>query len=223
MAQTLKLLAEKFEQVIKQQRLSESNYFVPQDVPEAQGKAIDSLMARGYRFNNWIKPGNHGDEEAGLGCAMLQKSKKFTHSFVEVDPDGSCNGEPLKVYLDNLKKLNEVENPGAVSDEDKVLQAANEYVKSLSSMDYSDLTDPESIYGVAFEVTHEDMVDNSDMMHLQKHCRIPFSDMMDDDMTDAVLDSNEVAEKACDGIAEYMGGKQYFDIVYDIARPHMPN
>lgn len=209
MAQTLKLLAEKFEQVIKQQRLSESSYFVPQDVPEAQGKAIDSLTARGYRFNGWIKPAHHNDEESGLGCAMLQKSKKFVHSFVEVEPDGSCNGEPCATYLAGLKKLNEVENPGAVSDEDKVLQAANEYVKSLNSMDWSDLTDPESIYNVAFEVTHEDMVDNSGMM--------------DDDMADAELDSDEVAEKACEGIAKFMGGAHALNLVYDIARPHMPS
>lgn len=209
MAQTLKLLAEKFEQVIKQQQLTEGSYFVPQDVPEAQGKAIDSLTARGYRFNGWIKPAHHNDEESGLGCAMLQKSKKFAHSFVEVEPDGSCNGEPCATYLAGLKKLNEVENPGAVSDEDKVLQAANEYVKSLSSMDWSDLTDPESIYNVAFEVTHEDIVDSSGMM--------------DDDMADAELDSGEVAEKACEGIAKFMGGAHAFDLVYDIARPHMPN
>jgi len=209
MAQTLKLLAEKFEQVIKQQRLTEGHFFIPQDVPEAQGKAIDSLEARGFRFSNWIKPAHHGDEDSGLGCAVLQKSKKFAHSFVEVEPDGSCNGEPCAIYLAGLKKLNEVENPGAVSDEDKVLQAANEYVKSLSSMDYSDLTDPESIYNVAFEVTHEDMVDNSGMM--------------DDDMADAELDSDEVAEKACEGIAEFMGGAHALNLVYDIARPHMPN
>lgn len=209
MAQTLKLLAEKFEQVIKQQRLTEGHFFIPQDVPEAQGKAIDSLEARGFRFSNWIKPAHHGDEDSGLGCAVLQKSKKFAHSFVEVEPDGSCNGEPCATYLAGLKKLNEVENPGAVSDEDKVLQAANEYVKSLSSMDWSDLTDPESIYNVAFELTHDDMVDNSGMM--------------DDDMADAELDSDEVAEKACEGIAKFMGGEHALNLVYDIARPHMPN
>ena len=210
MAQTLKLLAEKFEQVIKQQRLTEGHLFIPQDVPDVQGKAIDSLMARGFRFSNWIKPAHHGDEDSGLGCAVLQKSKKFAHSFVEVEPDGSCNGEPCATYLAGLKKLNEVENPGAVSNEDKVLQAANEYVKSMSTKDMSKyLTDPESIYNVAFEVTHEDMVDSSGMM--------------DDDMADAELDSGEVAEKACEGIAKFMGGAHAFDLVYDIARPHMPN
>ena len=210
MAQTLKLLAEKFEQVIKQQQLTEGRFFVPEDVPEVQGKAIDALVARGYRFNSWIKPAHHNDEELGLGCATLQKSKRYTHSFVEVEPDGSCNGEPCATYLAGLKKLNEVESPGSVSEEDKVLQAANEYVKSMSTKDMSKyLTDPKSIYNVAFEVTHDDMVENSYMM--------------DDDMADAELDSDEVAEKTCEGIAKFMGGDPAFNLVYDIARPHMPN
>jgi hypothetical protein len=210
MAQTLKLLAEKFEQVIKQQQLTEGRFFVPEDVPEVQGKAIDALVARGYRFNSWIKPAHHNDEESGLGCATLQKSKRYTHSFVEVEPDGSCNGEPCATYLAGLKKLNEVESPGSVSEEDKVLQATNEYVKSMSTKDMSKyLTEPENAYSIAWELTHQNMVDGSDMM--------------DDDMADAELDSDEVAEKACEGIAKFMGGTHAFNLVYDIARPHMPN
>jgi hypothetical protein len=210
MAQTLKLLAEKFEQVIKQQRLTEGHLFIPQDVPDVQGKAIDSLMARGFRFSNWIKPAHHGDEDSGLGCAVLQKSKKFAHSFVEVEPDGSCNGEPCATYLAGLKKLNEVESPGSASEEDKVLQAANEYVKSISTDDMSKyLTEPENVYNIAWELTHKQMVDDSGMM--------------DDQMADAELDSDEVAEKACEGIAKFMGGAHALNLVYDIARPHMPN
>jgi hypothetical protein len=106
--------------------------------------------------------------------------------------------------------------------EDKVLQAANEYVRSMGKwpgnvpattsggkrLVAQYLSKPENIYNVAFEVTHDDMVENSYMM--------------DDDMADAELDSDEVAEKACEGIAKFMGGTPAFNLVYDIARRHMP-
>jgi hypothetical protein len=106
--------------------------------------------------------------------------------------------------------------------EDKVLQAANEYVKSMGKwpgnvpvttpggkhLVAQYLSKPENIYNIAWELTHDDMVSDSGMM--------------DDDMADAELDSDEVAEKACEGIAEFMGGAHAFNLVYDIARPHMP-
>ena len=98
-----------------------------------------------------------------------------------------------------------------ITKEQEVLQACNEYVKSMSNDDMSKYLKhgPEVIYNIAFELTHDDMVSDSDMA--------------DDDMADAELDSEEVAVKACDGIAKYMGGEQSFDLVYSIARPHMPN
>jgi hypothetical protein len=107
--------------------------------------------------------------------------------------------------------------------EDKVLQAANEYVKSMGKwpgnvpattpagkhLVAQYLSKPENIYNLAFELTHNDMVSDSDMA--------------DDDMADAELDSDEVAEKACEGIAKFMGGAPALNLVYNIARPHMPN
>ena len=106
-----------------------------------------------------------------------------------------------------------------IAKEQEVLRACNEYVKSISNDDMSKYLKhgPEVIYNIAFELTHDDMVSDSDMA--------------DDDMADAELDSEEVAVKACEGIAKYMMGamlfsrppEQSFDLVYSIARPHMPN
>ena len=106
-----------------------------------------------------------------------------------------------------------------ITKEQEVLRACNEYVKSISNDDMSKYLKhgPEVIYNIAFELTHDDMVSDSDMA--------------DDDMADAELDSEEVAVKACEGIAKYIHGamlfritpEQSFDLVYSIARPHMPN
>lgn len=112
------------------------------------------------------------------------------------------------------QKLNESDSPEANPNKDKVQEAANKYVKSMSKDDMSKyLTKPDNVYDIAFELTHEDIVANSDMM--------------DDDMADAELDSEEVAIKTCEGIAMYMDDSmndtEAFDLVYDIARPHMPD
>ena len=106
-----------------------------------------------------------------------------------------------------------------ITKEQEVLRACNEYVKSISNDDMSKYLKhgPEVIYNIAFELTHDDMVSDSDMA--------------DDDMADAELDSEEVAVKACEGIAKYIHGamlfritpEQSFDLVYSIARRHMPN
>jgi len=120
-------------------------------------------------------------------------------------------------------KYNEAETPGVrirSPKESDVLRACNEYVKSISNDDMSKylVNNPENIYNIAFELTHDDMVSDDDSL-------------LDDEMADAELDSEEVAVKACEGIAKYTTGamlfsitpEQSFDLVYSIARLHMPN
>ena len=125
------------------------------------------------------------------------------------------NRRSLHLLAEAYKQIGEQ----VIAKEQEVLQACNEYVKSMSNDDMSQYLKhgPEVIYNIAFELTHDDMVSDSDMA--------------DDDMADAELDSEEVAVKACEGIAKYMMGamlfsrppEQSFDLVYSIARPHMPN
>jgi len=112
-------------------------------------------------------------------------------------------------------KYNEAETPGVrirSSKESDVLRACNQYVKNMSNDDMSKylVNNPENIYNIAWELTHHAMVADDDSL-------------LDDQMADAELDSKEVAVETCEGITKYMGGDQYFDIVYDIARSHMPN
>jgi hypothetical protein len=72
----------------------------PQVVPEIQNKTIDALIKKGYDFANWIKPASMADQEDGKLAAVLHKrTTKFSHSFAEVEPDGSINGEPPEVFL----------------------------------------------------------------------------------------------------------------------------
>ena len=124
-----------------------------------------------------------------------------------------------KVYTNKARavgtKYNEAENPGVrirSPKESDVLRACNEYVKNMSNDDMSKylVNNPENIYNIAWELTHDAMVADDDSL-------------LDDQMADAELDSEEVAVETCEGIAKYMGGDQHFDLVYDIARPHMPN
>lgn len=89
----------------KLETLFEGMYFVPQVVPEIQNKTIDALLRKGYQFANWIKPEDRADEEDGKGAAMLTKrTSKFSHSFIQVGPDGSINGEPPEMFLNREDK-----------------------------------------------------------------------------------------------------------------------
>lgn len=89
----------------KLETLFEGMYFVPQVVPEIQNKTIDALLSKGYEFANWIKPEDRADEEDGKGAAMLTKrTSKFSHSFIQVGPDGSINGEPPEMFLNREDK-----------------------------------------------------------------------------------------------------------------------
>ena len=122
-----------------------------------------------------------------------------------------------------IKKFNEAETPGVrirSSKESDVLRACNEYVKNMSNDDMSKylVNNPENIYNIAWELTHDDMVSDDDSL-------------LDDEMADAELDSEEVAVETCEGIATYTTGamlfsitpEQSFDLVFSISRPHMPN
>jgi hypothetical protein len=72
----------------------------PQVVPEIQNKTIDALIEKGYDFANWIKPASMADQEDGKLAAVLHKrTTKFSHSFAEVEPDGTINGEPPEAFL----------------------------------------------------------------------------------------------------------------------------
>ena len=60
----------------------------------AQETSINILSKRGYRLTNWLS----------YGVAMMQKTNKFSHSFIEIDTDGNCNGEPLEQFLQHAKR-----------------------------------------------------------------------------------------------------------------------
>lgn len=90
----------------KLEMLLEGMYFVPQVVPDAQKKTIEALEDKGYEFANWIKTGDPVEDEEGKGAASLHKrTSKFSRSFVQVDPDGSINGEPADRYLAREDKV----------------------------------------------------------------------------------------------------------------------
>jgi len=72
---------------------------IPDNVPEPQQLSINILMDRGFVFCNWIKASNPIEAEEGMCTAVMQKSKKFAHTYIEVDPNGACNGEPLTLLI----------------------------------------------------------------------------------------------------------------------------
>jgi len=167
--------------------------------------------------NNWTKATVMQGEDVR---EVLGIKVKDTSGWYIVNNAPSDHTFVAYIGRAGIKKFNEAENPGAMSKERDVLRACNEYVKSISNDDMSKylVNNPENIYNIAFELTHDDMVSDDDSL-------------LDDEMADAELDSEEVAVKACEGIAKYTTGamlfsitpEQSFDLVYDIARPHMPN
>jgi len=64
------------------------------DTTNLQITSIQVLSKRGYTFTNWLS----------YGSAMMQKANKFSYSFIEVDTDGNCNGEPLEQFLKHSTK-----------------------------------------------------------------------------------------------------------------------
>ena len=229
---SLHLLAEAYKQVGKQVIAEEQApllqpvkgryiYFVDgnelfQLKPYKQIEPEGMIMAMA---NNWTKETVMQGEDVK---EILGIEVKDTSSWYIVNNAPSDHTFVAYIGTAGIKKFNEAETPRTtrMSKERDVFQACIEYVKSMRSND--DMSQylkfrPEKIYNIAFELTHDDMVSDSDMA--------------DDDMADAELDSEEVAVKACEGIAKYMMGamlfsitpEQSFDLVYSIARRHMPN
>lgn len=59
----------------------------------AQEIAIAKLERQGFRFSNWIAacPDADGGSTDGQQTAVMIRSKRYTHEYREVEPDGSVN------------------------------------------------------------------------------------------------------------------------------------
>jgi len=79
--------------------IKEGVYFVPENKPEEQMKSIDALFKKGYKFIQWIQGGMQEKEE-GKGVAILTKRlTNYSSSHVEVEPDGTINGDDPETFF----------------------------------------------------------------------------------------------------------------------------